>query len=191
MSRRKSKASLHDLTFEVLSLDDQDIIVNELIEGSDKACALIAIAWLDIALTALLSTKMLGVTVEERKPIFHGQTSILGSFSSKIRLCYVLSLISKDQTKHLNTMREIRNHFAHSLLPSSFEHTLVANECEPLWDGAISSKLSKLTIPRGKFLSRWTRFSDELTDAYVHSFSKSDAVNEAAASIMAADIRSN
>jgi hypothetical protein len=48
--------------------------------------------------------------------------------------------------------------------------------------------LSERAIPRGKFLSRWTRLSDELTDAYIHSFSKSDAVNEAAASIMAANI---
>ena len=190
MSRGKKKASLHDLSFVVPTEGDQDQVTSELIEGSDKACALIAVAWLDRALIALLSTKMLGVDAAEHKPIFYGQAAILGSFSSKIRLCYVLSLVTKDQAKLLNTMREIRNHFAHSLLPSSFNQELVAKECDTLWVGKIPGKLSNLPLPRARFVTRWTLFAHELTDAYIGFLNKDDAFPKEHVSHIAEYIRS-
>jgi hypothetical protein len=152
MSRGRKKPSLHDLTLKLP--EDADAILAELLGGSDRACALVAAAFLDRALVALLSTHMLGVPQEEQDPIFYGLTAFLGSFSSKITLCYATSLISKEDARYLHTMRSIRNHFAHSMIVTTFEDPEIAAECSTLWsdEDKIPPLIAKLPSYRAKFL---------------------------------------
>ena len=51
----------------------------------------------------------------------------LGTFSSRINLTYSLGLIRNDQFEDLNTVRKIRNAFAHSHQPLSFERPRVCD----------------------------------------------------------------
>jgi hypothetical protein len=129
---------------------------------------------------------------DKQKPIFFGQTAILGSFSSKIRLCYVLSLISKEQRDHLNTMREIRNHFAHTIGPASFDDSLVASACETPWpdDTYLTVLYKYLSRPRAKFMARWRLFSREFPAAFKELVRKHQYLAKTTTDDMASYIRS-
>jgi hypothetical protein len=192
MSKGRKKISLRDLTNKIPETSDHDAILAEIYGGSDRACALIAVSFLDRALVSLMSTLMSGVPLEDHAPIFEGQTAILGMFSSKIRMCYVLSLISKEQMQHLNRMREIRNHFAHSMGPASFEDQLVAAECDVLWDDTkpILKNLNQLSKPRAKFLMRWKIISMELPARYLILHKARSGFPASFASSMASNILS-
>jgi hypothetical protein len=193
MSKGRKKSSLRDLTSKIPERSEHNEIIDELRNGSDRACALIAASFLDRALMSLLATQMHGVHIDEHAPIFYGQTAILGSFSSKIRMCYVLSLISKDEFRLLNKMREIRNHFAHSLGPANFEDTLVAPECEMLWNETdpIPELLNHLSKPRAKFLVRWTNFAKILPQRYLDLIKDSKHVSPELSATIAKYIHSD
>lgn len=53
-----------------------------------------------------------------------------GSFSARIKVGRALGLYGPLLEKKLNRIREIRNQFAHALVPLDFSHELVARECE-------------------------------------------------------------
>jgi hypothetical protein len=54
-SKRKKMQSLHDLASQIPT--DENAVMEELLGGSDRACALIATSVLDHALQSLLSLK--------------------------------------------------------------------------------------------------------------------------------------
>ncbi len=137
-------------------------------EGSDRACALIAGAYLDHALEAILTTQMLKIDATSRKNIFQGATAILPSFSSKIRMCHALGLISDDEKTHLNIIREIRNHFAHALGACAFDEVLVAKECDKLWpdDKPVARRAAERSISRAKFVARFAAFAEKLSNVF-------------------------
>jgi hypothetical protein len=172
-SKGRKRPSLHDLTLQLPQ--DQDATLAELEGDSDRACALIAVSILDRVLVGILATQMVKVPADEHKSLFYGQAAFLGSFSNKIRLCYVLSLISKEQAKHLNTMRDVRNYFAHSLGPASFDDPIVVAECDSLWSDSdpIAPRISHLSKSRAKFLTRWKTFSYELVAVYIDLLKRS------------------
>src|ERR1700675_4364745 len=96
-SKGRKKPSLYDLTSQLPQ--DQTAWLEELEGDSDRACALIAVSMLDRALVSILSTQMIKVPCDEHESLFYGPTAFLSSFSNKIRLCYVLSLVSKQQSQ--------------------------------------------------------------------------------------------
>ncbi|MDB5321342.1 MAG: putative mannitol operon repressor [Phycisphaerales bacterium] len=56
----------------------------------------------------------------------------LGTFSSRINLVYALGLIRDDQLADLNTLRKIRNEFAHSHKALSFDVQPICDLCDNL-----------------------------------------------------------
>ncbi len=57
---------------------------------------------------------------------------VLGSFSSKIRLAYAISLLGPLSYSDLLLINDIRNVFAHSLHRVSFSHPLIIKDCDRL-----------------------------------------------------------
>lgn len=103
------------------------IVRRALREESDRGCALFAAAYLDTALEALLKASF----VEDRKvegDLFEG-TAPLSSFSAKIKLAYFLGIISDQCRRDLDTIRKIRNDFAHDATIISFETQSIADRC--------------------------------------------------------------
>ncbi|MDD2734074.1 MAG: MltR family transcriptional regulator [Desulfuromonadaceae bacterium] len=106
------------------------IVRRALREESDRGCALFAAAYLDTALEALLKASF----VEGRKAegeLFEG-TAPLSSFSAKIKLAYFLGIISDQCRRDLDTIRKIRNDFAHDATIISFETRSIADRCHNL-----------------------------------------------------------
>ena len=99
-------------------------------EESDRGCALFAAAYLDAALESLFrSSVMEGKKIDEE--LFEG-SSPLATFSGRIRLAYYLGKISAEFRADLETIRKIRNEFAHDASLLSFETQSIADRCRNL-----------------------------------------------------------
>jgi len=99
-------------------------------DESDRGCALFAAAYLDTALEGLFRASVLeGKKIEEE--LFEG-SSPLATFSGRIRLAYYLGLISAEFRADLETIRKIRNDFAHDATVLSFDTQSIADRCRTL-----------------------------------------------------------
>lgn len=97
---------------------------------SDRGCALFAAAYLDVSLSDLLYVSL----VESKKietDLFKG-TAPLSNFSSRIKLAYYIGLISKSTRRDLDTIRDIRNDFAHKVETISFQTQSIRDRCKNL-----------------------------------------------------------
>lgn len=97
---------------------------------SDRGCALFAAAYLDKALSDLLYLSLVeNKRIEEE--LFEG-TAPLSSFSSRIKLAYYLGRVSAECRRDLDTIRGIRNDFAHDPGVISFDTQSIADRCRNL-----------------------------------------------------------
>ena len=91
----------------------------EMIKESDRGLALYATAHIDSELESVLRKKLIG-SEQHLNEIFSFNGPV-GTFSAKIKLAYSLGLIDKIMMDDINTLRKIRNEFAHSDQTLSFE----------------------------------------------------------------------
>lgn len=91
----------------------------EMIKESDRGLALYATAHIDNELESVLRKKLIG-SEQHLNEIFSFNGPV-GTFSAKIKLTYSLGLIDKVIMDDINTLRKIRNEFAHSAQTLSFE----------------------------------------------------------------------
>lgn len=90
----------------------------ELLKETDRGCALMVGSYLEYELELLLKEKLVG-----RKKSFDDLFQFngpLGTFSSKIKMCYAIGLISKETHDELELIRKIRNDFGHEFEAISF-----------------------------------------------------------------------
>ena len=86
---------------------------------SDRSCVIVAAAYIDELLRYILQIFLSSPSNEkEDNELFSGYGS-LSSFSSKILLSYRLGLISNYEYRALQTIRKIRNTFAHDISKDS------------------------------------------------------------------------
>jgi len=110
----------------------QDIDLNEFSEHmnseSDRACAILGAALLDAKLEELFKRKLRRFQNDLLKSMCP-----LGTFSSRIRLARAIDWISEDVQCDLDTIRGIRNDFAHSFdYKLSFANQSIAARCKNL-----------------------------------------------------------
>ena len=103
-----------------------------LTEESDRGCALMAGAFLDSELEALLRSAM--VANEDVADEILGQSRPAGTFSARIDLAYLLGLIDPVTRRDLHLIRKIRNDFGHLHRPIAFD------------DDAITSRVRELKL---------------------------------------------
>jgi DNA-binding MltR family transcriptional regulator len=84
---------------------------NTLSAESDRACAILAGSFLD----AVLESGLNRYFVQDYKKELIGPFGPLGTFSSKIELCYAIGMIPRCARDEFNLIRKIRNEFAHSV----------------------------------------------------------------------------
>lgn len=101
-----------------------------LTDESDRGCALFAAAYLDAALEGLFRASLLeNKKIDEE--LFEGNSPI-ASFSGRIRIAYYFGLISAELRADLETIRKIRNDFAHDATILSFDTQSIADRCRNL-----------------------------------------------------------
>jgi DNA-binding MltR family transcriptional regulator len=81
---------------------------------------IVGAAMLEEQLLRALLTKMRPLNAKLKNKLFDGYGP-LSSFSAKIDMSYALSTVTKEQHDDLNTVRKIRNDFAHSKSPVNFD----------------------------------------------------------------------
>jgi hypothetical protein len=111
---------------------DLDSYYEELHGQSDRACALIAAASIADGLRELLAAHFVILTESEEDHLFFSPNATLGDLSSMTEISYVLGLISKKERSLIDSIRRIRNAFAHTAHHITFRVSEVKFECSKL-----------------------------------------------------------
>lgn len=109
-----------------------DLRISAKPQASDRSDALTAAAIIEHRLELAITMHLRkGITAREKKDIFDGGSGgPLGDFHSKIRMARALGIITKDQEEDLDTIRVIRNAFAHSIHPMTFSDEAIVRACK-------------------------------------------------------------
>lgn len=115
----------------VVTSPEDMAVLEEVNKGaSDRALGIIAASLVEIHLTKLIRQAFI---LESRKETVQEKlfqsSGPLGPFATKIRLSYIMGMISEEFYKNLEIMREIRNRFAHHTEIGSFEIPEIADRC--------------------------------------------------------------
>ncbi len=118
---------------------------------TDRGAALVGAALLDQQLLDLLKSHLLNK--KESAELLEGGTAPLGTFSSRIKACYCLGLITDLEHKELQLIRKIRNEFAHQTHGLTFQAEKIESLCGSLRDRMPDAKEKNIerTI-RAKFI---------------------------------------
>lgn len=104
-------------------------ILNDAIgDPSDRAAVVTVVALLEGALKVYLATKFIMHEQEGQNDLF-GPGGPIRDFSAKIKAGFALGLFGPLTREDLHIIREVRNSFAHSMVPISFENDDVKNVC--------------------------------------------------------------
>lgn len=98
---------------------------------SDRAAAVLGAAYLDECLRDLIGSFLIDDSTRVGE-LLEGPLAPLGSFASRISASYCMGLMSKNEYRDLQIIREIRNRFAHELHGLSFSDAWVKNRCAEL-----------------------------------------------------------
>ena len=118
---------------------------------SDRACAVLGAAYIDVKLDELIRASL---TVPDKAlaESLSGKNGPLSSFSSRINLSYALGLITKSERDDLNLIREVRNAFAHQLHGLTFASPKVASWSKGLAAPKIFGSKGPHLQPRHSFI---------------------------------------
>ena len=122
---------------------------------SDRGVCLITAGYIDDLLEDLLRN----IFVDRKQVVdklFEGQGG-LATFSSRTSLAYCLGLIRQDQFDDIQTIREIRNMFAHWHEPLGFDKPPIAQLCDKLKQLTLAPEKQRELSP-GEFRSIFGRF---------------------------------
>lgn len=109
---------------------------------TDRGAALVGAALVDNRLESLLRNHLDSSSVSEDL-LTGGPTAVLGSFSARIKTCYALGLITKLEYEECETIRRVRNAFAHKLHGLSFADQQVTDWCRNLKASPISEAVAR------------------------------------------------
>ena len=124
MAKKKSR------TEESTKLRQLEEFRAELERETDRAAAILAVAYLDHLLDEILrqffvdEEKEVDKLLDSDRPLF--------PLSAKIRAAYCLGLLSRAEYRDFETLREIRNKFAHNLQGISFSSASIHDKCMAL-----------------------------------------------------------
>jgi hypothetical protein len=105
-------------------------LFNEMEAETERGCALIGAAELDSLLIKVLQRRLVGGRQNVK---WFESGGPLDSFSARIEMAYAVGLIGPTIRRHLNTVRKIRNEFAHKRDVRTFdEHARVKDWCATL-----------------------------------------------------------
>lgn len=151
MAKKKKQFDYKDFHFQEVSK-----MFVRLTKDSDRAVVLILTAWLDDAITQMIKTTL----VNDKKVVedMFRHDAALGTFSSKIGMAYLTRRISRAVYDELQTIRGIRNDFAHSRDDLRFTEESIRDRCKNLYLSALKDKrknVSQRTVfnPRDAFIA--------------------------------------
>ncbi|MCE9550993.1 MAG: hypothetical protein K8R50_08335 [Betaproteobacteria bacterium] len=106
---------------------------------SDRGITLIIAAHIEECLRRLIESFLINSSEVEK--LFEGSYAPFGSLSGKTKAAYVMGLITKDELRRIDAVRNVRNVFAHHI-DANFEHPKIKKICEapPIYDGRLCNR---------------------------------------------------
>jgi DNA-binding MltR family transcriptional regulator len=155
MSRQKSSKAIKNLGKAPLTRDDLTAFTAELLHGTDRATALVGCALIDAEITEALTSIFVHRRKEDLEQLITSPNSPLSTLSAKIKIMFALGVVNEKVFDSLNTIREIRNIFAHSMRPLVFTTPEISAECAKLIlpkkvDWPLSTTLS---VPKEQYVA--------------------------------------
>jgi DNA-binding MltR family transcriptional regulator len=111
--------------------DEEAQAIRALSTDSDRAAAIVAAALVEIRLEKVILQAFQNPDEDIVADMFR-PSGPLGSFSAKIKLAHLMGLTSKDCHADLETMKQIRNRFAHDLSAVSFDEQSIRDRTKNL-----------------------------------------------------------
>ncbi len=126
----------------------------------DYAIAIIGSGLIEKALEAVILTRLIGLTKEERRGLFDFEANgPLSDLSARIRIAYALGIFGPQTRNDLEHVRTIRNSFAHSMNMLRFETPEVADICALLHTPKTIKQMDRMLLalseadtPRRRFI---------------------------------------
>jgi DNA-binding MltR family transcriptional regulator len=113
--------------------DDRSDSLTALEKAPDYALAITAAAYIDQALERLLRSRFRDLTTEEYEWLFgESGRGVLATPAAKIRVGYAAGFYEKETYSDLLLVISIRNAFAHSRDPVTFNSEHVCRDCQQL-----------------------------------------------------------
>lgn len=131
-ARGMKKPSMAALSHDMLNEDEARDLMAHINEQSDRGLALMAGALVEMGLYWAVYRRFPDAGEEARKATFISDRAPLGTFSAKIIVGRQMLIYGDQMEKCLNSVRAIRNAFAHALRPLDFNHPTIVAECEKL-----------------------------------------------------------
>src|ERR1700694_4252101 len=119
------------MRWSVTSSDEMAAIYELYYHASDRAIGIVVASIVEMHLAGLIKKCFIQDTTAVKMAeadLFHS-SGPLGSFSVKIKLAYLMSAVTEECYKNLNTMKEIRNRFAHRIEVGTFQFPEVFDRC--------------------------------------------------------------
>jgi hypothetical protein len=148
---------LSDLKGREITPDDVPKLQEAFETESDRGAALLYAAFAENALEWAIYRRMPGQGEVIRKKTFSGEKAPLSTFSAKITMGRAMGIYGEQTERLLNGVRDIRNQFAHKLLPIDFKTPEIEAACNALKIPKGLTLLPQRDTPRGKFklASNW------------------------------------
>ena len=109
--------------------------LDEIAQGSPRAAVIVGSALLEDALRWCLCGYLIprgyriALPAEDQNAVFDNETAPLNTFHTKIVMGYSLGIYGKITRDDLYRIKRVRNVFAHSFRPITFDTSAVAKEC--------------------------------------------------------------
>lgn len=102
-------------------------------DDNDASFAVRSCSYVHKMLEKLIRTKFRELSADDDAFLFDGgRNGLIAGFSNQLRLSFALQYIDFDTYDDLMLMNNIRNSFAHSLHPATFETGPIADDCKKL-----------------------------------------------------------
>lgn len=123
--RGKKSPTLSDLLTEIPANFSLEQFADDLVAESDRSAAIMASALVEQALYQMLVCSLADWGEATRRAWFEGPNAPFRSFSAKIAFAHAIGILGPTTTELLNTIRNVRNVFAHRVLPLDFTNPAV------------------------------------------------------------------
>jgi hypothetical protein len=117
------------LSRQIPSLEEYREISKEILNGSDRSVAIILAAEVERFLEFAILSKLTNINDHDK---LVGHDGPLATFSRKIHIGYAMGLYDVQFRDDLTRIKDIRNDFAHSVMPLSFNTTSVKDRCSAI-----------------------------------------------------------
>jgi|ERR1700683_4104405 len=118
---------------------------------TDRGAALVGAALIDLRLTETLRAFMVSNNAADE--LLEGPTAPLSSFSSRIAASFALGLIDAHEKYECNTIRRVRNDFAHRAHGTTFKDAAITKLCLDLKSNLPGDRSMYIDNPRFIFVN--------------------------------------